>query len=61
MQTELSQEQKGKDAFFERIAHLSQEMVSAYGKDFAMGALVLGARWVAEGKAGTSSGATPPN
>jgi predicted PolB exonuclease-like 3'-5' exonuclease len=51
MQIELSEEEKSKDAFFERIARLSQEMVEAHGKDFSMGALVLGARWIAEGKA----------
>lgn len=51
MQTELSPEEKSKDAFFERIARLSEEMVAAHGKDFSMGALVLGARWIAEGKA----------
>jgi hypothetical protein len=54
MQTELNAEDKSKDAFFEKIARLSEEMVAAHGKDFSMGALVLGARWIAEGRAGAA-------
>lgn len=53
MQTKLTAEEKSKDAFFERIARLSEEMVAAHGKEFSMGALVLGARWIAEGRAET--------
>lgn len=60
MQAELSDEEKSKDAFFEQIARLSQEMVAAHGRDFSMGALVLGARWIAEGKADAGSKAAPP-
>lgn len=60
MQAELSVEEKSKDAFFERIARLSQEMVAAHGRDFSMGALVLGARWIAEGKADASREAAAP-
>ena len=48
MQTELSPEEKSKDAFFEQLARLSEEMVAKHGKDFSMGALVLAARWIAE-------------
>ena len=51
MQTEQTTESRSKDAFFERIALLSREMVAEHGRDFSMGALVLGARWIAEGKA----------
>lgn len=51
MQTELNAEEKSKDAFFEKIAKLSEEMVAVHGKEFSMGALVLGARWIAEGRA----------
>ncbi|MDK4742929.1 hypothetical protein ACXHXG_14700 [Rhizobium sp. LEGMi198b] len=53
MQRKLTIEEKSKDAFFERIAKLSEEMVAAHGKEFSMGALVLGARWIAEGRADT--------
>lgn len=52
MQAELTNETKSKDAFFEKIAKLSEEMVAVHGKEFSMGALVLGARWIAEGRAG---------
>jgi hypothetical protein len=44
-------EQASKDAFFQRLADLSQEMIAAHGEDFAMGALILGARYIAETKA----------
>ncbi len=50
VQTELTDEEKSKDAFFERLARLSEEMVAKHGKDFSMGALVLAARWIAEGR-----------
>ncbi|MDB5524519.1 MAG: hypothetical protein JWM58_2282 [Rhizobium sp.] len=53
MQAEMTTEEKSKDAFFERIAKLSEEMVAIHGKEFSMGALVLGARWIAEGRADT--------
>ncbi|CAN7694066.1 hypothetical protein [Pararhizobium sp. LjRoot238] len=50
MQAERTIEEQSKDAFFEKIARLSEEMIAAHGKDFSMGALVLGARWIAEGR-----------
>jgi hypothetical protein len=46
----LTPEEESKDAFFRRIADLSQEMIAAHGKDFATGALVLAARWTADGR-----------
>lgn len=49
---ELTPEELSKDAFFTRLGEISQEMVAAHGKDFAMGALVLAARWIAEGRIG---------
>lgn len=48
----LTPEEESKDAFFTRLGALSQEMVEAHGRDFAMGALVLAARWIAEGRLG---------
>lgn len=36
-----------------RAGALADEMIAAHGKDFAMGVLVLAARWVAEGKSFT--------
>lgn len=43
-------EDLSKDRFFERAGELAQEMIAAHGKDFAMGALILTARFIAEGK-----------
>ncbi len=44
----MSQEVISKDEFFARLARISEEMIAAYDKDFAMGALVLAARFIAE-------------
>ena len=44
----MTQEPPGKDIFFAQLARLSDEMIAAYDKDFAMGALVLAARFIAE-------------
>ena len=46
----LSEEDRSKDIFFQRIAELANDMISAHGRDFAMGALILGARFIAENK-----------
>ncbi len=45
----MSNEQLTKDQFFERLGAIGDEMTAAYGKDFAMGALVLAARFIADG------------
>jgi hypothetical protein len=50
----MSKEQESKDRFFERLGRIADEMTAAHGKDFAMGALVLAARWLAENKAGAA-------
>jgi hypothetical protein len=49
----LSKEERSKDEFFKRIALLSEAMINAHGREFAMGALVLAARFIAENKAFT--------
>ncbi|WP_321939056.1 hypothetical protein [Paraburkholderia sp. J8-2] len=41
---------------FERLGAMADEMIEAYGKDFALGALILTARFVAEGKSPGNSG-----
>ena len=46
-----SDEEASKDEFFKRLANLSEEMIAAHGEDFTMGALILGARYIAEKKA----------
>jgi hypothetical protein len=48
--TELTEEDRSKDAFFVQVAEIAEAMVAKHGKDFAMGALVLSARFIAEGK-----------
>ena len=40
-----------KDAFFKQLADIASAMTAAHGKDFSMGALVLAARFIAEGEA----------
>lgn len=49
-ETAASPEEASKDEFFSRVAQLSEEMILAHGKDFAMGTLVLAARWIAADK-----------
>ena len=47
---QLSKEDRSKDEFFVKLAQVAEAMIDAHGKDFAMGALVLTARFIAEGK-----------
>lgn len=49
---ELTPDEQSKDAFFQRIALIGEEMIAAHGRDFATGAFVLAARWISEGKMG---------
>ena len=51
---ELTEEDHSKDKFFVKLADVAEAMIAAHGKDFAMGALVLTARFIAEGKPLTS-------
>jgi hypothetical protein len=48
--TELSEEDKSKDAFFVRVAEIAEAMIARHGKDFAMGTMLLSAKFIAEGK-----------
>ena len=41
---ELSADEHSKDAFFQRIALLGEEMIAAHGREFSTGAFVLAAR-----------------
>ena len=47
---ELSEEDKSKDELFVQLADVAEAMIKRHGKDFAMGALVLTARFIAEDK-----------
>jgi hypothetical protein len=46
----MTDEDTSKDRFFERVGELAEEMIAAHGKEFAMGTLVLAARFIVEGK-----------
>ena len=48
----LSAEEQSKDRYFQQLAKVAEDMVEEHGKDFAAGALVLAARWVAENRLG---------
>tara|TARA_R110002110_G_scaffold47117_2_gene141753 strand:- start:473 stop:673 length:201 start_codon:yes stop_codon:yes gene_type:complete len=48
----LTDEEKSKDLFFQRIAAIGGEMIEEHGKEFATGAFVLAARWISEGRMG---------
>ncbi|RAI04271.1 hypothetical protein DLJ53_07460 [Acuticoccus sediminis] len=52
MDQTLTAEDESKDLYFEKVGTIAEEMIAAHGKDFAMGVLVLAARWIAEGKLG---------
>ena len=49
-QLELSEEDRSKDAFFVQIAEVAEAMIARHGRDFAIGAFVLSAKFLAEGK-----------
>jgi hypothetical protein len=49
-QLELSEEERSKDAFFVQIAEIAEAMIARHGRDFAIGAFVLSAKFIAEGK-----------
>jgi hypothetical protein len=49
-----------KDHYFEQLAFVSENMIRDFGHDFAMGALVLAARYIAERQGSRSSAAAVP-
>ena len=51
----VSDEDRSKDKFFAETAALSNAMIAAHGREFAMGALILAARFIAENKAFTKA------
>ena len=58
-QAALTPEEQSKDEFFQRIARIGEEMITAHGREFATGAFVLAARWISEGKMGAKPQARP--
>jgi hypothetical protein len=49
-QLELSDKERSKDAFFVQIAEIAEAMIARHGRDFAIGAFLLSAKFIAEGK-----------
>ena len=49
-QLEMSEEDRSKDAFFVQIAEIAEAMIARHGRDFAIGAFLLSAKFLAEGK-----------
>ena len=47
---QTTSEDASKDVFFHKIAEVAHQMIDAHGKDFAMGVLLLAARFIAENK-----------
>ena len=47
---ELNEDDRSKDAFFEQVAEVANAMIAQHGKEFAIGTLVLAAKFIAEGK-----------
>ncbi|WP_353476696.1 hypothetical protein PVT71_28320 (plasmid) [Salipiger sp. H15] len=52
MNATLTAEELSKDRYFQSLAKIAEEMVEDHGKDFATGALILAARWIAENRFG---------
>jgi hypothetical protein len=46
-----------KDRFYERLSALAEEMITAHGREFTMGSLILAARYIAEHKGERGAGA----
>lgn len=51
----LSPEEESKDKYFAQLSTISAEMIEEHGKDFATGALIMAAQWIAQGRMGTDT------
>jgi hypothetical protein len=49
-QLEMSEEDRSKDAFFIQISEIAEAMIARHGNEFAIGAFLLSAKFIAEGK-----------
>jgi hypothetical protein len=49
-QTEPNDEEKSKDAFFAQVAQTAEAMIARHGKEFAIGTLVLAAKFIVESR-----------
>ncbi len=50
MSDKLSEEERSKDHYFSELSKVSEEMYKKHGKEFAMGALVMAAQWIAKNR-----------
>lgn len=48
----LSAEEQSKDRYFQELAKIAEQMIEEHGKDFASGAMILAAQWIAQGRLG---------
>jgi hypothetical protein len=48
--SDMSEEDRSKEKFYEDVAALGNSMIAVHGREFAMGVLVLAARFIAESK-----------
>jgi hypothetical protein len=46
----MDDEGLSKDRFYAEVGMVAEAMIAAHGKEFAMGVLILAARFIAEGK-----------
>lgn len=54
---EPTEEDRSKDAFFAQVGELAEAMIARHGSEFAIGTLVLAAKFVAEGRSLVGRGA----
>ncbi|WP_240535714.1 hypothetical protein [Bradyrhizobium sp. STM 3809] len=54
---EPTEEDRSKDAFFAQVGEIAEAMIARHGNEFAIGTLVLAAKFVAEGRSLVSRGA----
>lgn len=57
MNQALNTEEQSKDRYFQELAKIAEAMIDEHGKDFATGALILAAQWIAQGRLGKAQDA----
>ena len=55
-QAEPGEEDQSKDAFFVKVGEIAEAMIARHGSEFAIGTLVLAAKFIAEGRPLVSRG-----
>ncbi|UFZ07311.1 hypothetical protein LQG66_13805 [Bradyrhizobium ontarionense] len=57
LQAEQGEDDRSKDAFFAQVGEIAEAMIARHGSEFAIGTLVLAAKFVAEGRPLVNRGA----